>query len=108
MTPAIMRRVLLVGVVVSFGWIAGLAWLAVTLLRVARFGVRFVAALRPELRCPECRGRTAVYARWRCRSCTGVYDGFAWRCAICGPTGWAGQVACEHCGMSIVSPLHRE
>jgi hypothetical protein len=89
----------------GLGWIIGLGCLAIGVFRVMRFLVRLAAALRPTLRCPDGH-ETPVYARWRCRD--HVYDGWCFRCPVCGPAGWAGHVSCVQCGLAISSPLVRE
>lgn len=99
----VLARAGVIGVYLTLGWMIGLACIAVAVFRLARFIFRLVAALRPTVRCPDGHA-SPVYARWRCHG--HVYDGWGFRCPVCGE--WAGHIDCATCGLAISSPLVRE
>ena len=107
MSARLIMRLAVASAYVALAWIAGLACIAVGIYRVGCFLIRLRAALRPTIRCPEGH-ETSVYGRWRCGSCRALFDGWAFRCPVCGPNGWAGHVTCEQCGLTATSPLVRE
>ena len=89
----------LVGLYVSFAWIAGyfvIAWWLLDALTTYR---RERRARRTFIRC----GRGHEVPQWgafRC-PCGAVYEGNVWDCPVCGE---GGLVECPTCGLTVMNP----
>jgi hypothetical protein len=76
------------------------AWsIASGAVRLARRGSGALRLLGRALPCPSCRAPNPLHGRWKCRSCSATYHGFALECPLCG--SGASFVACARCGISV-------
>jgi hypothetical protein len=99
----VLRRIAVLAIYVTLGWLAGLAVLAAFVVRNVRRFRRLRRALAPTIACPWCRVDVAQYGPYGCTQCRARTLGWAWRCSACG--AWAGHIACTGCSLSVSNPL---
>lgn len=92
----------LIAIVMVFGWIVGLLVLLGYLLAYGIRLERTARALEPTQACRHCGFDAPTYGMFRCRSCGATTTGSAWVCNLCGAD--YEYLPCPRCTVAIRSP----
>jgi hypothetical protein len=100
-SPRLLKTALVLGLIISLGWIVGLGALLWWAIQAGLKVRRLRHALAATTLCPN-RHPNPAYGRMKC-ACGAVSDGWIWGpCRICGAScGWS---ACSTCGCAIRNP----